>query len=45
VTARGVGFGLKFLQRGLLQTYALSMVIGVVILLLVWQWAVRAMGS
>jgi NADH-quinone oxidoreductase subunit L len=42
---RGVGFGLKFLQRGLLQGYALSMVIGVVILLLAWQWAVRAAAS
>ena len=35
---RGLAFGLHFLQRGALQAYALSMVIGVVVLLLLWSW-------
>ncbi len=37
---RGLGFVLHFLQRGALQAYALSMVIGVVALLLLWRWFV-----
>ena len=35
---RGVGLTLRFAQRGVLQAYALSMVIGIVILLLLWRW-------
>jgi len=37
---RGLAFGLHFLQRGALQTYALGMVIGLVALLLLWNWTV-----
>jgi NADH-quinone oxidoreductase subunit L len=37
---RGLGFVLHFLQRGALQAYALSMVIGVAALLLLWRWFV-----
>ncbi len=35
---RGLAFGLHFLQRGALQTYALSMVLGVILLLAWWNW-------
>jgi len=35
---RGLAFGLHFLQRGALQTYALGMLIGLVVLLLLWNW-------
>jgi NADH-quinone oxidoreductase subunit L len=35
---RSLAFGLHFLQRGALQAYALSMVIGVAALLLLWSW-------
>lgn len=35
---RGLAFALHFLQRGVLKTYALSMVLGLVILMLLWSW-------
>ena len=35
---RGLAYGLHFLQRGALQTYALGMVLGVVVLLWLWDW-------
>jgi hypothetical protein len=35
---RALAFGLHYLQRGALQAYALGMVIGVVVLLLLWNW-------
>ena len=36
---RGLAFLLSYLQRGALQTYAAGMVVGLVILLLLWNWA------
>jgi NADH-quinone oxidoreductase subunit L len=36
---RGLAFGLHFLQRGALQSYAAGMVIGLAVLLLLWRWA------
>ena len=35
---RGLAFGLHFLQRGALQSYAAGMVIGLAVLLLLWRW-------
>jgi NADH-quinone oxidoreductase subunit L len=35
---RSLAFVLSYLQRGALQTYAASMVIGLVVLLLFWNW-------
>jgi NADH-quinone oxidoreductase subunit L len=35
---RGLGAGLRFLQLGALQGYALGMVIGLAVLLLLWRW-------
>jgi NADH-quinone oxidoreductase subunit L len=35
---RGLGFALHYLQRGALQAYALSMVIGLVAILVLWSW-------
>ncbi len=35
---RGLGFALSFMQRGVLQAYALSMVIGLALLLVLWNW-------
>ena len=35
---RGLGFALSFMQRGVLQAYALSMVICLVVLLALWSW-------
>ncbi len=35
---RGLAFGLHFIQRGMLQTYAVGMALGVVVLLLIWTW-------
>ncbi len=36
--SRGTAFALHFTQRGLLQGYALGMVIGLAALLLIWSW-------
>lgn len=36
---RGLSFGLHFLQRGVLQGYALGMVIGIAVLLVIWSLA------
>jgi len=35
---RGLGGGLKLLQRGALQGYALGMAIGLAVLLVLWRW-------
>jgi NADH-quinone oxidoreductase subunit L len=35
---RGLGFALHYLQRGALQAYALSMVIGLAAILVLWSW-------
>jgi NADH-quinone oxidoreductase subunit L len=35
---RGLGAGLRYLQLGALQGYALGMVIGLAVLLLIWRW-------
>jgi NADH-quinone oxidoreductase subunit L len=35
---RGMGAGLRLLQHGALQGYALGMVIGLAVLLLIWRW-------
>ncbi|MBU0639052.1 MAG: NADH-quinone oxidoreductase subunit L [Planctomycetes bacterium] len=35
---RGLGAGLRFLQSGALQAYALGMVIGLAVLMLLWRW-------
>jgi NADH-quinone oxidoreductase subunit L len=35
---RGVGAGLRLLQNGVLQSYALGMVIGVAALMIIWRW-------
>jgi len=35
---RGAGMALRFLQQGALQGYALSMTVGVTLLLLIWNW-------
>ena len=35
---RGLAFGLHYLQCGALQAYALGMVVGVVVLLMLWSW-------
>ncbi|MCK4340887.1 MAG: NADH-quinone oxidoreductase subunit L [Phycisphaerae bacterium] len=41
---RGAGYFLHLLQRGVLQTYALCMVIGVALLLLLWSWLDKPIG-
>ena len=38
---RALGAGLRLLQRGVLQAYALGIALGVVGLLLLWQWLAR----
>lgn len=35
---RGAGAGLRFVQQGALQGYALGMAIGLIVLLLIWSW-------
>jgi NADH-quinone oxidoreductase subunit L len=42
---RGAGAGLRFLQQGALQGYALGMAIGMVVLLLLWRWMDTAMAG
>jgi NADH-quinone oxidoreductase subunit L len=39
---RGLAHLLHFLQRGAVQAYALSMVVGVAVLLLIWSWFLGA---
>jgi len=41
---RGLAFLLSFLQRGAVQAYALGMVVGVIALLLVWNWLGKGMA-
>jgi NADH-quinone oxidoreductase subunit L len=41
---KALGFGLRFLQQGALQGYALSMLIGLLGLLLLWGWAWSTTG-
>jgi NADH-quinone oxidoreductase subunit L len=41
---RGLGAGLRLLQLGALQGYALGMVIGVTALLLIWRWLENSGG-
>ncbi len=36
---RGMAFGLHFVQRGALQTYALGMALGIVLLIVIWEWS------
>jgi len=42
---RAAGAGLRFLQQGALQGYALGMAIGLVALLLLWRWMDTAMAG
>jgi NADH-quinone oxidoreductase subunit L len=42
---RGVGAMLRMAQSGAVQGYALGMLIGVVLLLLLWRWAEPAMAG
>ncbi|RMF71585.1 MAG: NADH-quinone oxidoreductase subunit L [Planctomycetota bacterium] len=36
---RMIGGGLRYMHRGALQGYALSMVVGLAVLMLIWRWA------
>ncbi len=41
---RGLGAGLRLIQNGAMQTYALGMAIGVTALVLIWRWMEAAGG-
>ena len=42
---RGVGAGVRLTQRGVLQGYALGMLVGLVVLLLIWGWVSASAGT
>ncbi len=42
---RGLGFLISLLQRGALQTYAMGMAVGMVVLLVLWRWMQSPIGG